>query len=161
MFNNERVEKVTRSACFHFPSVFSRRFAPCEAKIQLQTLNIYRHSGRTIIFMRISPDQLERLRMHLQSTFRGGCTVCGSPNWQFDDVIFELRQFVGGGISTEGMIKPVIPVTCSQCGHVIMINAINAGVIQVQQQPGVEAPRQESFTEVDEEEVEEDEDDGI
>ncbi len=102
--------------------------------------------------MRISPDQLEHLRQHLQATFKGGCTVCGNPHWQFDDIIFELRQFVGGGISTEGMIKPVIAVTCSTCGHIIMINAINAGVIQIQQQDSGEEPaRQESFTETGEE----------
>lgn len=96
--------------------------------------------------MRLNQEQLEQLRRHLQANFRGGCTACGNPNWQFDDVIFELRQFVGGGISADSLIKPAIAVTCTNCGHIELINAITAGVIRIEQQPA-SAVNQESFTE--------------
>lgn len=83
--------------------------------------------------MRLSPQQVEHLKLHLQTKFKNPCHICGTGNWQFDDVIFELRQFMGGGVSTEGLIKPVIAVTCGDCGHVVTINAFAAGVLRVQQ----------------------------
>jgi hypothetical protein len=96
--------------------------------------------------MRLNQEQVERLRQHLQQRLRGGCNACGNPNWQFDDVIFELRQFVGGGISADSLIKPLIAITCTNCGNVMLMNAIAAGVLRVEQQAGSQ-PNQQSFSE--------------
>ena len=52
-----------------------------------------------------------------------------------DDVIFEIRQFMGGGISNEGVIKPAVAVTCGDCGNIVLINAFSAGALRVQQNP--------------------------
>jgi len=83
--------------------------------------------------MRLNQEQLQQLANHLQHNFRSACTICGSTNWQFDDTIFEIRQFMGGGISTEGLIKPAVAVTCSGCGQIVLVNAIAAGVVRVVQ----------------------------
>ena len=84
--------------------------------------------------MRLAPQQVEQLKQRLQSTFKNPCQICGSPNWQFDDVIFEIRQFMGGGVSAEGVIKPAVAVTCGDCGNIVLINAFAAGALRVQQQ---------------------------
>jgi hypothetical protein len=86
--------------------------------------------------MRLAPQQVEQLKQRLQSTFKNPCQVCGSPNWQFDDVIFEIRQFMGGGVSAEGVIKPAVAVTCGDCGNIVLINAFAAGALRVQQSQG-------------------------
>ena len=111
--------------------------------------------------MRLTPEQLDRLRQHLQTNFRGGCTVCGNPHWQFDDVIFELRQFAGGGFAADALIKPAIAVTCTNCGHIVMLNAIATGVIRIEQSAGAEPINQETFTETEETLVEDDDDEVI
>jgi hypothetical protein len=92
--------------------------------------------------MRLSPQQLEHLKQHLQSKFKNPCHICGSGNWQFDDTIFEVRQFMGGGVSTEGLIKPVVAVTCGDCGNVALINAFASGVLRVQP-AAQQAPQQQ------------------
>lgn len=82
--------------------------------------------------MRLGPQQVEQLKQRLQTTFKNPCNVCGSGNWQFDDVIFELRQFMGGGATAEGVIKPAIAVTCGDCGNIVLINAFAAGALRVE-----------------------------
>lgn len=84
--------------------------------------------------MRLGPQQVEQLKQRLQKTFKNPCHVCASGNWQFDDVIFEIRQFMGGGSTAEGVIKPAIAVTCGDCGNIVLINAFAAGALRVQQQ---------------------------
>jgi hypothetical protein len=90
--------------------------------------------------MRLAPQQVEQLKQRLQSTFKNPCQICGSPNWQFDDVIFEIRQFMGGGVSAEGVIKPAVAVTCGDCGNIVLINAFAAGALRVQQQGQADQP---------------------
>ena len=84
--------------------------------------------------MKLNDEQIDQLRNHLQSHFKSVCTVCGGANWQFDDTLFEMRQFLGGNISPDGLIKPLAAISCATCGHVILINAIAAGVIKVGEQ---------------------------
>jgi hypothetical protein len=82
--------------------------------------------------MKLNKEQMQRLSEHLQKSFKQPCMVCGGTNWQFDDTLFELRQFMGGGISNQGLIKPAVAVTCATCAQIILVNAIAIGVLQVQ-----------------------------
>jgi len=84
--------------------------------------------------MKLNDEQIDQLRNHLQTHFKSVCSVCGGANWQFDDTLFEIRQFLGGSVSTDGLIKPIAAISCATCGHVILINAIAAGVIKVGEQ---------------------------
>lgn len=102
--------------------------------------------------MQLNPEGMQRFHAHLQNALRHPCAICGSGNWQFDDTIFELRQFAGGGITANGQIKPVVSITCNGCGNIIFMNALTTGVIQVSQQDGLaqDAPAdvpQENITE--------------
>jgi hypothetical protein len=58
------------------------------------------------------------------------CSQCGASAWQVQDSIFELRGFSGGSLVLGGPIVPLIPVTCSNCGNTVLINAILAGAIE-------------------------------
>ena len=48
------------------------------------------------------------------------CPVCKGENWSVSDVIFEMREFSGGGLSIGGssQILPIIPVICANCGYI-------------------------------------------
>jgi hypothetical protein len=72
-----------------------------------------------------------RFQQHLQNILRQPCAVCGAGNWQLEDPLFELREFAGGTIPTEGVVKPLLAVTCKTCGNVLLMSAITTGVISV------------------------------
>jgi hypothetical protein len=106
--------------------------------------------------MQLNPEGRARLQAHLQNALRQPCAVCGSGNWQMDDTIFELRQFAGGNVATQGAIKPVLTITCNSCGNILFMNAITTGVIRVEQQAAQE-PQDQSASVIEETiEVEED-----
>lgn len=83
--------------------------------------------------MRLQPPQLEILRRYLETHFKNPCHVCGTGNWQFDDVLFELRQLMAPSPNQpqQTIVKPLVAVTCNTCGNVTMLNAMQTGVIQV------------------------------
>ena len=74
--------------------------------------------------------------------------MCGTGNWQVEDAIFELREFTGGGVTTEGSVKPVLAMTCNGCGHVVFMSPLKTGIIALQQQgqPEVAAQGAEEIT---------------
>jgi hypothetical protein len=76
-----------------------------------------------------------RFQQHLQNILRQPCAVCGGGNWQLEDPLFELREFSGGNVTTEGVVKPLLAVTCKTCGNVMLMSAITTGVISVPQGP--------------------------
>ena len=55
------------------------------------------------------------------------CALCKENNWIVGDVS-ELRPFEGENGGSGGSIYPVFPVTCSNCGHMVLFNAIQAHV---------------------------------
>lgn len=117
--------------------------------------------------MRLQPPQLDLLRRYLETHFKNPCHVCGTGNWQFDDVLFELRQLMAPNPNQpqQTIVKPLVAVTCNTCGNVTMLNAMQTGVIQVappdagqQQQAQPQAMTPQATSEDEEIEVEEDED---
>lgn len=59
------------------------------------------------------------------------CPLCGVGNWNVSDSVYELREFHEGNIVLGGgPIIPVVPVTCSNCGNTIMVNAILSGAVE-------------------------------
>jgi len=57
-----------------------------------------------------------------------GCKFCGANDWAVIDKVFELREFQGKPIGSP--VIPVIPVTCNQCGNILLFNAIVAKLIK-------------------------------
>lgn len=58
------------------------------------------------------------------------CPMCGKGPWEVQDRVFQLTEFHQGNIVIGGPLVPVIPVTCTNCGHTVLVNAIISGGIQ-------------------------------
>ena len=60
------------------------------------------------------------------------CPLCGEGVWNVTDKIFELREFNDGNfvLGPNSAITPVIPVTCSNCGNTVFVNALIAGLLK-------------------------------
>ena len=80
----------------------------------------------------LTADQQIRLQEWFRTKWRHGeCPVCHTNGYAAPDRTWEIRPFHGGGlvIGGPGGIIPMFPVTCTNCGYIIWINAILAGVI--------------------------------
>ena len=84
--------------------------------------------------MQLNPEGRARFQQHLQNVMRMPCSVCGTMNWHGEDAIFELREFVGGDVPTQGAVKPVLAMTCNGCGQVIFMSPLKTGIIGLAQQ---------------------------
>ena len=83
--------------------------------------------------MKLTDEQMKKLRDHLQENWKApvGCPVCRSNKWNLSDHIYELREFLRGGLSVEsgsGGIVPLSPVMCETCGNTVLINPLVAGI---------------------------------
>ena len=79
-----------------------------------------------------TPEQQVRLQAWFQTKWHHGpCPVCMTNNYAPPDRAWEIRPFFGGGlvIGGSGGIIPMFPVTCTNCGYTVWVNAIIAGVI--------------------------------
>jgi hypothetical protein len=67
---------------------------------------------------------------HLKSKWQGRpCPMCNAGNWELQDSVFELRQFNQGTLVVGGVIIPVVPVICKNCGNTVLVNAILSSAI--------------------------------
>ena len=75
----------------------------------------------------------EELISYLKSKWQGRpCQMCGIGNWNISDSIFELREYNKGDLVIGGgPIIPVIPITCDNCGNIVFVNGIKAGLIKL------------------------------
>ena len=70
---------------------------------------------------------------HLKEKWTSGsCPMCGSDNWNVQDSIFQLTEYSQGSMVLGGPVIPVIPVICGNCGNTVLVNAIIAGVINLE-----------------------------
>ena len=44
--------------------------------------------------------------------------------------VFELREFHQGSLALGTPIMPLVPVTCENCGNVVLISAVKAGALE-------------------------------
>jgi hypothetical protein len=54
--------------------------------------------------------------------------MCGGGPWNVQDSTFQLTEFNEGNMVIGGPVIPVIPIICTNCGYVALVNAISAGV---------------------------------
>ena len=65
------------------------------------------------------------------------CPMCGKGPFQVQEKAFQLSEFHRGNLVVGGPLIPVIPVTCTNCGHTVLVNAIISGAIPPEPQvPG-------------------------
>jgi len=88
--------------------------------------------------MHLSQEQTNEFMDWLNSKWEGlkKCPVCGQNSWNVSDRVFEMREFHGGSMVVGGILQPVIPVTCSNCGNTLYFNAMQAGIVKPQEKEG-------------------------
>jgi len=57
------------------------------------------------------------------------CPICKNSNWNISENACELKPYSGNDPSGSGPIYPTVAITCLKCGHILLFNAIVAGVI--------------------------------
>jgi hypothetical protein len=57
------------------------------------------------------------------------CPMCAKGPWEVQEKAFQLSEFHHGNLIVGGPLIPVIPVTCTNCGHTVLVNAIISGAI--------------------------------
>lgn len=57
------------------------------------------------------------------------CVVCGNSNKNVEQSVYQLFEFNDGGLALGGPVYPVVPMTCTNCGYVMLLNAVIAGVV--------------------------------
>lgn len=58
------------------------------------------------------------------------CPMCGVGRWSIDQSIFQLMEYNNGGIVIGGPVIPIIPVTCTNCGNTVLVNALVANALK-------------------------------
>lgn len=72
----------------------------------------------------------------LNSKWQGAktCPICRENKWIVSDKTVELHFFNPGGLVIGGPVIPLVVVTCNNCGHTLLFNALKVGAIQAPQQ---------------------------
>ncbi len=60
------------------------------------------------------------------------CQICQGTNWDIHPELYELRQFNGGNMVLGGPLIPMLVVECTNCGNTISINAMRAGIVNLE-----------------------------
>lgn len=83
--------------------------------------------------MKLNNEQQKKLVDKLNEVWQPPktCSVCGQNQWEISDIIFELREFHGGGMAIGGhsSITPVVHATCKKCSNTLFFNALKLGLI--------------------------------
>lgn len=69
--------------------------------------------------------------------------MCGKGPWNAQARTFQLTEFHQGSFIVGGPVIPIVPVTCENCGHTVLVNAIIAGVVLREQSLPVTPPEKQ------------------
>lgn len=67
----------------------------------------------------------------LQSKWVGSreCAICKKSDWSIHPNLYELRSFNDGDFVVGGPLVPLIGMECKNCGHVLLLSALRAGLV--------------------------------
>jgi hypothetical protein len=82
--------------------------------------------------MTLTTEQREKLVAFVKAKWKPPiqCNCCKENNWDIAHEVFQIIQFTPGGIALGGPIVPLAPVTCTNCGNTILINALVADIVE-------------------------------
>lgn len=86
--------------------------------------------------MNLSQSQLQFIKDELLTKWTGlqECPLCSQVEWSLGDSVFRLSEFhIEGGLRLSGPSVPVLPITCSNCGNTVLINALVSGILAVEE----------------------------
>jgi hypothetical protein len=86
--------------------------------------------------MKINSEQHAKLTKFVREKWQPPfqCPYCRTNNWNITQEVFQLTEFSSGGILIGGPVVPLAPVTCNNCGHTVLLNAIIAGVVETKKE---------------------------
>ena len=76
---------------------------------------------------KIDPDKLNKILNHIKLKWKSqSCPMCRESAWNVNSMVYELREFKGGGlvIGGDSTIIPVTPITCTNCGYIVLLNTM-------------------------------------
>lgn len=83
--------------------------------------------------MVLTEEQLQIVVQHLRSVAPQGfaCPICGERHWSINNVVFESREFIGGGFFTNEPVSviPFVTLNCARCHNTIFLNAVALGIV--------------------------------
>lgn len=82
--------------------------------------------------MKLTDEQHKKLTQYVATRWKAPfqCPYCKSNSWDITREIFQLTEFSKSGLVLGGPVVPLAPVTCTSCGHTVLLNAIIAGVLE-------------------------------
>ncbi len=82
--------------------------------------------------MKLTEEQHQKLAKFVGTKWRPPfqCPYCQMNNWNITREVFQLTEFSGGGLVVGGPVVPLAPVTCNNCGHTVLLNALIAGAVE-------------------------------
>jgi len=58
------------------------------------------------------------------------CPFCGTKDWKVSRQIYHLLEYSEGRtLTVGGPVLPISPVTCGNCGNVVLVSAIASGLV--------------------------------
>ena len=83
--------------------------------------------------MVLTEEQLQAVVQPLRSVAPNGfvCPICGERHWSINNVIFESREFIGGGFFTNEPVSviPFVTLDCARCHNTMFLNAVALGIV--------------------------------
>lgn len=60
------------------------------------------------------------------------CAICGHSDWEIQDRLFEMREYVGGGLQLGGgsNLIPFVVVRCKKCSNSLFFNVVPWGIME-------------------------------
>ena len=56
------------------------------------------------------------------------CAICHHNDWQLGGLV-EMRPYEGGTLVVGGAVYPLLQITCGNCAHTVLFNAVVAGLL--------------------------------
>jgi hypothetical protein len=80
--------------------------------------------------MKLTAEQTTRAIQALQPFTPLDCPVCKHREWGINDYLFEVRDFLGGGLTVDrATVIPLVVLTCRTCSNTLFFNAVQLGVV--------------------------------
>lgn len=111
-------------------------------------LNIIAQNCQNNQNMVLTEEQLQIVVQHLRSVAPQGfvCPICGERHWSINNVVFESREFIGGGFFTNEPVSviPFVTLNCARCHNTMFLNAVALGIVPRGEQNNGQNQRQEA-----------------
>lgn len=80
---------------------------------------------------KLTESEREKIVQHLHKTVKTvECGWCGKNQWAPGPELGEIREYFPSGLQTGGITYPVVIVTCQNCAHTLLFNAVGMGIVE-------------------------------